>query len=154
MQVTTTKRDAAFALLNRAFDVYLDHHDCLSAIVLAGSAEDLMQGLLTQQGQSQYAARRQLLAGAREIAQAIDPEHAPISEKDTFGLMRGMFNWLRHSDKKDEPDSVTWDLDREAETIIYRALQNWDTLKGLEPPRATEFVNAKLAIQQRNQLST
>ncbi|VTU28499.1 hypothetical protein [Variovorax sp. PBL-E5] len=142
MEATITKLDAAGILLNRAIELYLDASDCVSAIVLAGSAEDLLQGILTGQGRSAEAARVQMLSSAQEIAQRLDPGGGAASEKDTINLMRGMFNWLRHNDKKDDPDAVTWHLDVEAETVIMRALQNWDVLGGAEPVRAVAFVTA------------
>lgn len=140
MEISISKLQAAGHLLDRAIELYLDKRDYISAIVLAGSAEDLMQGILVLQGRSNEAARAQMVAAAQGIAQKIMPGEA-VSEKDTIALMRGMFNWLRHSDKKDDPLQVAWHLDIEAETILFRALQNWDLLKGPEPARAMEFVN-------------
>ena len=46
MLITISKVEVAQGLLDRALDVYLDQHDAVATIVLAGAAEDLIDGLL------------------------------------------------------------------------------------------------------------
>ena len=110
MEITVSKIEAAGVLLNRAIDVYLDDRDFISSIVLAGSAEDLLQGLLKRADRLGDSARSQMVAAAQGIARSIDPAGEIVSETDTFNLMRGMFNWLRHGDRKDDPHTVSWHL--------------------------------------------
>jgi len=139
-QVTVTKIDAAVALLNRAIAVFLDHADYLSAVVLGGSAEDVLQGLLARGGHGAQSARAHMAVSAKRIAESLDPSGGPVSEKDAVNLMRGLFNWLRHADSPTEPSSIDWHTDIEARVTIYRALHNLDALGGPNPPRAAEFI--------------
>lgn len=69
--VTLTKLDAARALLDSALAALLDRSDYVASIVLAGSAENVLQGLLEAQGAQ--GARAQFVEPIRRLAQKLNP---------------------------------------------------------------------------------
>lgn len=142
MQTTITKVDVARALVDRALVMLLDEADYISAIVLAGSAEDVMQGLLNRE-RGEEGARESLVAAALKL---LNPPNNPrLTSERLHRVVRGAFTWLRHADR-DEPQSITVDLRFEAFDVTDRALENFIKLTGESHSRDRELYEALRAL--------
>ena len=133
-----TKLEAARALLDCSLELLLDRGDYVSAIVLAGSAEDVMQGLLVARGV--VGARAQLIEPAKRLLKANDPDAAVPSDSRFHSFIREVFNWLRHNDREGEPQAITVDLQNEAIMCAMRAMDNFWSLTQSHHPREQELL--------------
>jgi hypothetical protein len=129
-----TKTQAADSLLNAAVEMLLDRQDYISAIVLAGAAEDLLQGKLTRLGKGASAARPQMVPTVVAFAKKIG---GTANEREAFGMLRATYNWLRHDDRTD-PENWEVDLRVEAIVTVQRAMSNRYLIDGTDHPRARE----------------
>lgn len=146
MQITISKLEAAKHLLDRALDLYLDSDDPIAAMVLAGAAEDLINGLLVRVGRGGETGRGQLLPDVKALNQTFFPGTPTLPDRDAYRMMRSVFNWFRHSDDSDEPDPIEVDIDIEAEIVLFRAIENLGQYTGGEARRAAELVQARRAL--------
>lgn len=83
--VKTNKVEAARALLSRAIALLLDQEDYLCALVLAGAAEDVFEGVLKAAGRP--SARSELA----ELMLSVDeplPGEEPFTRKDAWLMLR------------------------------------------------------------------
>jgi hypothetical protein len=129
-----TKLDAALHLLRRAARAFLDENDAITALVLAGSAEDILQGLLKRAGRADEAARASLAELAPKIAHALVPQHAAaVTSRGAIKAMRDPFNWLRHADDEDDPPEIAADLRFHTACALLRAAQNHYALENEVP---------------------
>jgi len=136
-----TKVHAAEHLLDAAIEALLDRNDPVTAIVLAGSAEDVFQGLLKLQRREHEAARAQLLPHLRAFIAREDPSATPLADNTVFNMMRSTFTWLRHADHEREPLEIDRDLHTEALLVLYRAAENGYSVTETAPPRMMELVH-------------
>jgi hypothetical protein len=129
-----TKLDVALHLLQRAGRALLEENDGISALVLAGSAEDVLQGLLKRAGRGQEAARATLANWAPDFADMLAPEQAGmVTRAGAIDAMRNPFNWLRHADDENDPPEIAADLRFDASCALLRATQNFHALRGELP---------------------
>ena len=119
-----TKLKAADALLDSAVAALVDQRDYLAAIVLAGSAEDVFQGCLQREGRLQDSVRSYLV---RHMILHESPDEAPLSP---YKFVREVFNWLRHNDLNEEPQTFGFDAEAEAFMAVEQALVNRHVLDG------------------------
>lgn len=130
--IVVDKLSAARQLLDSAIE-HLEAGGYLEAIVLGGSAEDVLEGLMRQQGKRHAASRQQLVAAMTKVFRHLFPgEHAP-SEREAVDFMREAFNWLRHADR-DESQRRRLNLKAEAIALCTRAIDNLWSLTGEEHP--------------------
>jgi hypothetical protein len=136
-----TKVDAAKRLLDRGMELFLDDGDDLSALVLGGSAEDILEGLLVRQRNGQTPARRQM---AKDAATALGFDQHSHGWKavveDMWRYLRREFNWTRHADRLDDPMTLKADWHDEALWALDRASENLQMLTGEEHPRWQEVI--------------
>ena len=130
--------------------MYLDQHDSVATIVLAGAAEDLIHGLMKRAGREHETSRAQLLPAVKALSEHIVPGVPFVEDNDVYRMMRSVFNWFRHGDKQ-EPDMLEIDIEREAEIALYRAIENFGQYTGREAPRTYEFVQARRASPVSNE---
>lgn len=135
--VIVEKLSAARHLLDQAV-VRLQAGDYLSAIVLGGTAEDLLEGLLSQRGSKQEASRPQLSEAIPKVFHHLFPGEPAPSPQDAVALMRETFNWLRHADR-DEVQTRRLNLRAEAVALSTRAIDNLWTLTGEEHPASQQL---------------
>lgn len=137
--IRITKVQAAQTLLSRAIDLYVDQNDGLSAIVLAGAAEDVLQDLLKDAGRS----------GSREemakLIVALDDVGEGVSMNDAFGLLRYGYNWPRHADNRKGDDDFEVEIDwmSEAGDVIDRAGINLHRVTGEWPARWGDVISMR-----------
>jgi len=139
METTITKLEAAQTLLDRALTVFLDHDDYVSTIVLAGAAEDVLEGLLHQAGEGKNSSRNQFADATAKMVAKVDKSRDPISPGFAVKMMRDMYNWLRHANDPKEPQTAQSDLDEEAQWMIIRATDNFIQVSHSVPVRMPEF---------------
>jgi hypothetical protein len=136
-----SKLECAKRLIDAALAAHLDRKDSLSAIVLAGSAEDVLHGMLAKVTKTPEIQARMILAygNARmrayhalvermKAGQKIEgdvafPQPTRAELAAAASQMREVFTWLRHADR-DEPQEITVDLENEAAHVLVRALIN------------------------------
>jgi hypothetical protein len=135
---TVSKLAAAERLLDAAIHMLLDKGDHLAAIVLAGAAEDLLQGQLARGNRTHAASRVQLAKGTQAVHRHFFPDEEPLKDKDAFELMRDVYNWLRHDDRGDAVERRL-DWRREALHICMRAVDNLFEVTGKVHPRVQEL---------------
>lgn len=135
---TVNKLGAALHLLDSAISMLLDRSDYLSAIVLAGAAEDLLQGQLARGNRSDSASRAQLAKGTQAIHKHFFPDAPALKDKDAFDLMRDVYNWLRHDDR-DDAFERRLDWRQEAIHACMRAVDNQFEVTGSAHPRMNEL---------------
>ncbi len=145
MTTTITKRQAAVRMLEQALNLFLDERDFTSAIVLAGSAEDVFHAHLVREGVEP--ARENFARVASRLSGQLSPKSAAVPEKAIVTRMRDPFNWLRHADNPADSETATWDLEEEAVDLLERAIENMRLLLGSYPARIDEFT---ALIQRRN----
>jgi hypothetical protein len=133
----TSKTHAGLTLLNRAIDLYIDHQDYLSALVLAGAAEDIFHGHLVRLGKE--TARQNMATAAVKIAKRLDPSGKPRSERNMIDAMRWPFNWPRHNDREDDPEEVELDWEEEAWQVLNRAISDMMVWTNDLPLRVAEL---------------
>jgi hypothetical protein len=129
-----TKLDVALHLVRRASRAFLEEEDAISALVLAGSAEDVMHGLLKRDGRGHEAARVTLAEWAPRFADMLAPSQAgTVTPPRAIKAMRDPFNWLRHADDENDPPEIASDLRFDATCALLRATQNYHALVGELP---------------------
>jgi hypothetical protein len=129
-----TKLAAALHLVRRAARAFLQENDPISALVLAGSAEDILQGLLNRSGRGDEAARATVAESAPHFANLLAPELAgTVTVPGAIKAMRAPFNWLRHADDENDPTEIPADLRFDATCALLRAIQNYRALQGELP---------------------
>jgi hypothetical protein len=137
------KAGAAEHFLNEAMTALLDRDDRLTAIVLAGAAEDVYQGLLKLSDRSSEAARAMLVAALRDFVALEDPGAPPMADGEGHSAMRGTYNWLRHHDGTvEEPMDRRLDYRLEAAAVIERAVVNQFAVSSVEHLRFQELLMA------------
>ncbi|WP_431274458.1 hypothetical protein ACQ858_20975 [Variovorax ureilyticus] len=135
-ETTISKLEAAEQLLNTALRLLIDERDYVSAIVLAGSAEDLFQGMLEKKDLP--SSRAQLASATLTMHGFLYPEEHPPKDREAFDMMRSAYNWLRHADK-DDGFERRLDWKKEAVHIAMRAIDNLYALTGKDHPRRPEL---------------
>lgn len=135
--VVVEKNSAARHLLDQAV-CRLQSGDYLSAIVLGGTAEDLLEGLLRQRGAEAAASRPQLAGAFLKVFRHMFPGEPQPSPRDAIGIMRETFNWLRHADR-DEAQARRLNLKAEAVALCTRAIDNLWALEGEEHPASRDL---------------
>lgn len=135
---TIDKFEAARTVLDRALALLLDQGDYVSAIVLAGSAEDVLQDLLKRFGAK--GARSQFVEPVIRLHRQMYPGEPPMTENGVHSVIRLVFNWLRHADSNREPPEITVDLRAEATIAAMRAVDNFWSLTRTHHPREQELL--------------
>lgn len=128
--VLVEKHAVARHLLDQAIERLLAA-DYLSAIVLGGTAEDLLEGLLKRKGVHGSASRQQAADALHKVFLHLFPDEPQPTPKDAVAVMREAFNWLRHSDR-DEAQTRRLNLRAEAVAVCMRAIDNLCELTGEE----------------------
>jgi hypothetical protein len=145
---TLRKIDVAREILDRAIKLHLDESDYLSAMVLAGAAEDVFHDLLVKAGKGEQAARNNM-AGAAVAIQAEIAAGSVLTEKTVRTWMRDAFNWMRHADKDTDPDELTHDWECESAMVLVRASENLLVLTGELPMRAEDVAQLPITRNSR-----
>jgi hypothetical protein len=107
-----TKLQAAKAQLERAISLYMDGTDYLSAVTLAGAAEELLCNH-----------RDQSSAHSKDRANAVESDHTASMTIMTATIdINSVRDWLNHYQAG---DPLSFDAEVEAYARIDRALRHW-----------------------------
>ncbi|RYD42109.1 MAG: hypothetical protein EOP83_33105 [Verrucomicrobiaceae bacterium] len=118
----------------------LDAKCYVAAIVLAGAAEDILQGALGKRGKASAASRSVLAKATSAMHILLEPQEVqPPKDSDAVDVMRSTYNWLRHNDRPDDVDSLRLNWRHEALVIAARAVDNLYELTGDVHPRREEL---------------
>lgn len=120
--------------LERAISVLIEHEDYVSAITLAGAAEEMLGAMvITRGGESAYHSTESAFNYIYRHYFREEPPKGHFRE-----LAVGTRNHLKHYS---ETDQVSFDAQMEAATLIGRAIDNFVKLMGSE----TELMKTFLA---------
>lgn len=130
--VDISKVDIASAQLDTAIQFYLDKSDLISAVTLAGAAEEILGNLVTQKGKTN---------ALENIVDILCYIHKEIYEKEPnrkeyVNLRNGIRNEFKHFCSG---ESLDVNLDNEAGKMIDRAIENYQKLHPGIYPRFNEF---------------
>ena len=141
--IEISKVDIATAQLDTAIQFYLDNSNLISAITLAGAAEEILGNLVKKQGKSN--ALEDILDILCYIHKAVF-EKEP-NRKEYARARNGTRNEFKHLCTG---ESLEVNLDEEAGKLIDRAIKNYQALFPGIYPRFNEFEKEWLKRQSQN----
>lgn len=133
------KVHASRVMLDRALALLLDEGDYISAIVLAGSAEDVLHDLLERFGAK--GARSEFVEPVQRLYRQMHPDDPPLTDGNVHSIIRLTFNWLRHASSNKEPPEIEIDLRADATMAAMRAVDNFWNMTRTEHPRKQELLD-------------
>src|SRR4030042_1562910 len=141
--IEISKVDIATAQLDTAIQFYLDNSNLISAITLAGAAEEILGCLVKQQDKSNALNDEiDILCYIHKEVHGNDP-----NRKEYANIRNGIRNEFKHlcSGK-----SLEVNLDKEASKLIDRAIKNYQALFPGIYPIFNEFEKEWLKRQSQN----
>jgi len=132
-----SKVDIASAQLDTAIQFYLDKSDLVSAVTLAGAAEEILGKLVSQKGKIN--AFEEVLNNLCEMHEAAFNEEP--NRKKYAKLQNGVRNEFKHICSG---EALEVNLDNETSEMIERAIINYRKLFPGFYPRFKEFERANL----------
>lgn len=108
-----------------ALRIYFEGHDYVSAITLAGAAEEILGKKLKDNGRAN--AIKYYVSAAHDIDEAFG------DEKTDEQLYINELNRVKNMVKHMPVDGLIDDFKYEAEVMIHRAITNWRAFKPLSP---------------------
>lgn len=115
-----SKEEAARRQLETAIELYLTGKDFISAITLAGAAEEILGKLLAHKAQTN------MMSNLIELDKAISGGRPFKTVNEEVNKVR---NWIKHARDKDEPQDMEIE-EGEAIAMILRAVVNYNRLTG------------------------
>jgi hypothetical protein len=123
-----TKLDAAYQQLRRAFILFAHDRDYVSAITLAGAADDIL-GKMVRRTVDKSAALENQVDVIRKIVMKRGHDASEKDIRDGLLYPRNAMKHLRIGDRED----LEFDLAKEAESIIDRGVSNFLNVTGKWP---------------------
>lgn len=116
-----SKLDIALAQIERAVVLALDEADFISAVTLAGAAEEILGSLLETRGlQSSYSGLKHVLDYVHEDVKSVN-----LTSKEFRALANGARNNFKHLSGTEK---VEVDPEQEACNLAHRAISNYTSL--------------------------
>jgi len=138
MRQVHTKLKAAETQLERALTLYLEGTDYLSAITLAGAAEEPLGKMLEKSG-----GKHQLHSDSSAMAVVhLHLFDERLEAKDAISHINMVRDWLKHF--RDGSD-LEFDARERASEIIDRAVSNYFHLTGNESTQMRQFMERQRA---------
>lgn len=131
-----TKQELAKIQLDRAIKLLFDENDYISAITLAGAAEEILGKLLNERGDT----------SALEDIVSMSMAHAQLcgDDVDKRGVVT-VANWYRDRCKHlSDNQPVYFSANFEAASLIDRAASNYFRLTGTETKEMERFRDARI----------
>lgn len=117
--------------LQTAIDMYIDKKDYISAITLAGAAEEVLGKLAERKGHK---------TAKKDLSDALLKKVPSVSEKELSDKhLNRVRNSLKHVNSDDE-DIIEIEPEEEAFTMICRAISNLSKLNKSEPDNLNKFL--------------
>jgi hypothetical protein len=138
--VRLTPKQIALTQLERALDLYLSGSDLVSAITLAGAAEEILGKLVRRLDKTPSLELR--AERKRRTFRALWPNRPDPGTKPFIKLANQSRNAMKHLITT-EPIEV--DLNLEAGKLLARAVDNYSLLFGRETPKMRTFQRKRLA---------
>jgi len=134
-----TKMQIAEHQLHLAIRLYFAEQDYISAITLAGAAEEILGKLVSEQG------KKPVIEGLAELAVAINKtEGEETTVRDIISFANLARNGLKHLDKHtphDKRDVIVESGD--AEDMLDRAVGNYQMLNEVYGGPVVEYLNSQ-----------
>jgi hypothetical protein len=128
---TYTKQELAEIQLDRAIRIFLDEQDLISAITLAGAAEEILGELLELQGKT---------SALTDIVNECVHLGKTIGSEWKTGTFKHMMNFFRNEMKHHDNGLDRMPIPVEAvHEIINRAAENLRRLTGSQPEQVQRF---------------
>lgn len=127
METRIGKIDAAVSQIDWAIALAIDHGEFVSAITLAGAAEEILGSAVGDEA-AFYKLKASFLA-----SHSLDPKIL------TQHHLNRAKNWLKHWDPPTEPEYDSFELEQEAAQQIVRAIANLVTYDRSIPSNGPRF---------------
>jgi hypothetical protein len=129
-----SKLDIAVKQLETAIDLFVDREDYISAITLAGAAEEILGVLVRRKGKA---------PAVDELCSSLISKYMPTSDLKYIRneYLNKIRNSLKHASSAEE-DEIEIEVDPEAISMIARALSNLITLDHTLPYNVDKFFSA------------
>ena len=135
------KHEIAQAQLERAVILALDNADSISAVTLAGAADEILGSLLRQQGrQTTYGVLRQLISDIHGKMRKEKWSSVEFNE-----LVNGVRNHFKHFSGCEK---VWADPEQEACNLIHRAISNYTALGNEKTEIMERWINESQHLPQ------
>lgn len=136
---TLTPQQIALSQLERALNLYMRGDDLVSAITLAGAAEEILDKLAKAKGKIPSLERR--IDNKISMFKAIFPNSPLPTRKKFADLSNKPRNAMKHLTTI-EP--IKLDLEEQAGRLLARAVENYVLLFGSETPLMRRFQSKRL----------
>lgn len=139
-----TNLQVAEIQINRAIRLFLDNKDYVSALTLAGAAEEILGNLLTRAGQ------QNALDEAVEASIAMEKlllRNNGSEPKDVRDIANYFRNRLKHYN---DNEPLGFSADYYAADMIDRAMQNYFKVTSWETPEMIQFKEATVKLLPSN----
>lgn len=142
--------EVALQQLETALRLWQDEYDSISAITLAGAAEELLGKLLEEEGRTN--ALEDLKAGASAIYGALYADE--IHAKEFVKRANKARDHLKHYTPGQYREISRMDLEQHAVDMLDRAITNYWRLRERLSTRMRGFVNAQEAARKDDEGTT
>lgn len=121
---TLTNLEIAHRQLERSIELFLDRNDFVSAITLAGAAEEILGKLLNKEGKTHWL--DEVTSGALRFlgfeGEALQSPEAKKAGKEIYNISNYYKNRCKHFNSEDH---LTFTVDVQAAEMIDRAISNY-----------------------------
>ena len=135
------KEFIAVTQLERAIALFEEPKDYLSAITLAGAAEEILGKLVVESGRDSSVTS--LARAAVEIHRLLTQEN--VAPRDIIDRANCARNALKHLNTS-AGRAIDLDAEEEARDVIGRAIDNYWILKTTLTPAMTQFASSQRAV--------
>jgi hypothetical protein len=135
---TLTNLEIAQRQLERSIDLFMDAKDFVSALTLAGAAEEILGKLLNKTGKTHWL--DEVLDGALEalgfVKEETESPDAKKARKEVADVANFYKNRLKHLSNEEH---LSFPVDVKAAEMIARAISNYRELTGTETDAMGRF---------------
>ncbi|MFQ3248162.1 MAG: hypothetical protein ACI9SP_004823 [Arenicella sp.] len=133
--VTYTTREIIEVQLRKSIRFYIDQLDYLTALSLAGAAEEILGAILRNSGEKPSIQKK--FESFKTVEESIWGKPA-LTKKEYIDSKNNTRNYLKHDSKH---ESITFNPELESRKMIGRALENYRNLYGNDFELRNEFVD-------------
>jgi predicted type IV restriction endonuclease len=137
------KIDIAKIQLDRAIELFLTHNDYVSAITLAGAAEEILGIVLKNSFPEENTSLEDHIFGTQIMVKARGSNPKEYEKKAIVSLLNFYRDHLKHYK---EDTTLTFDSSVAASFLIERAITNYTRINCQETPNMLRFKEAKYGI--------
>lgn len=150
VEVTLTNLEIAHQQLERAIDLFMGPKDYISALTLAGAAEEILGKLLNKRGQSHWL--DEITSGALDALGFVDDDAYSSEGKAARKEVANLANFYKNRCKHfSENDQISFPVDVKAAEMIDRAISNYWDFTNRETGSMGRFREVVLRYRRRSE---